>query len=351
MKLPTSIFLLSALFLTAAPVPLDSANIITEGAHYITRTKDNIKLERFAKATLATPRKELGVNADKARSLAGAAIRFKTNAKTIVLTFALGDGPKDRFEFAVFVKGKKHMEKKFFKPKESIDLVIKAPSPGIHEYQVFLPMKSQPELIKFDIDDGAKLQQVEIKKRKTYLAIGDSITHGVGQDYSYQSYAPQLAKHFDAELFNLAVGGGKVSVPIANMTKDWKSVDFITVLIGYNDLHFDKKSPETYKEAYVKLLKQLSSHHPKAKIFCISPLFTKKPINTETKVDIKQFREVVTQVVAAQANPNITLIEGDTISSIKNLRADQPKDPVHLGIDGAGALATALIPHLEKQLK
>ena len=56
----------------------------------------------------------------------------------------------------------------------------------------------------------------------------------------------------------------------------------------------------------------------------------------------EEFRTALEELVAERSDPNLILVKGETVSSEKNLRADNPKDPVHLGIEGASLLADEL---------
>jgi len=173
--------------------------------------------------------------------------------------------------------------------------------------------------------------------------LGDSISHGTGQDgYGHKTWPFLLSRKLEMELFNLAVGGGKIAVPVGEMLEDWEQIDLITILIGYNDLHFDGKTPEQYREKYNELLDTIRKNHPETKIVCITPLYTKKPISKKTGNTIDEFRAELTELVAERNDPNLILVEGDKISSENNLRSDNPKDPVHLSIEGAALFADEL---------
>ena len=45
----------------------------------------------------------------------------------------------------------------------------------------------------------------------------------------------------------------------------------------------------------------------------------------------------------AAGDSKLVLVKGESISSEENLRADNPQDPVHLGIEGATMLAKELL--------
>ncbi len=130
------------------------------------------------------------------------------------------------------------------------------------------------------------------------------------------------------------------------MPDNWRNskAPCITILIGYNDLHFDGKTPEEYRARYSELLNVIRENHPQTEIYCITPLFTKKPISDKNGIAIQEFRDVLTALVQQRstADKHLHLIDGAAISSEANLRQDRRSDPVHLGGKGAAMLAEEL---------
>ncbi len=110
-----------------------------------------------------------------------------------------------------------------------------------------------------------------------------------------------------------------------------------------------KRLKHTAKK-YSELLNAIRANHPETPIYCITLLYTKKPTSEKTGFTADQFRETLAGLVKSRqaSDPNLHLVKGDAITSAKNLRADNPKDPVHLGVEGAAMLADALFPMIEK---
>ena len=355
-KLKLALLFYASIFLTtqAKEIPLNHENLELRGLNYVQKSATEIRYQRFKDEVLKMPMHKSGIYEPNASNSAGATFEFRTNSKNLKLTFVSAGldfkkRPQFKFPFAVLVNGEIIHEKTWWKPKGDMVLNFKAPQEGIVSYQVSLPLFTLTKLVKFELDDDATLEVVP-KKELTYISLGDSISHGMGQQYSHQNYPFQLAQKLCAQNFNLAVGGGKVSVPVAKMLKDWKNIDFITVLVGYNDLHFEAKTVAQYKNKYSELLDAITESHPESKIFCITPLFTKTPISKKTKIDIADYRKALEELVRENNNPMIKLISGPSISSAKNLIPDS-KDPVHLGIEGASLLATELSQIISKELK
>jgi lysophospholipase L1-like esterase len=323
-------------------IPAGDERILTLGTKYVTRTENSLHIDRFRTDVLDMAPKDLGMNPKKARTTSGIVLAFQTDSPTISMTFQSLPGENRGSEFGIFENGKFIEEFKFSKAVTPMTFEIQSTSASSSLFEISLPSWSNVELLSVGIEDTAKLEPCPIPSKKTYVALGDSISHGVGQgSATHKTWPFLLSRKLDAELFNLSVGGGKVSIPTAEMLADWEKIDLITILIGYNDLHFDKKSPEEYGKKYNELLDTIRKNHPETPIFCITPLYTKKPVSEKTGHSIQQFRETLVELIGTRNadDTNIHLIRGEEITSEKSLRQDRPSDPVHLGIGGAAQLA------------
>jgi lysophospholipase L1-like esterase len=338
--------------LYAHDMPPSSPMIRVSGTKYTTSTPTGLRFQRHREDVLNGPRNELGLNPDKARNTSGIVLGFQTGSASITARFRILSANYMGSAFGVFENGNPIDEFKF-KPKAT-DAVLEftSVSPGSSRFEIALPSFADVEFRGLDIDDRAALEPLPDRRRKIYVALGDSISHGVGQEgATHKTWPFLLSRRLDAELFNLAVGGAKISVPVARMLEDWDRIDLITILIGYNDLHFDGKTPETYKKKYSELLDAIRINHPQTRIYCITPLFTKKQVSEKTGCSVEQFRNKLVELVNTRqvSDKNLHLIEGDHITSEKNLRADRPEDPVHLGVEGAALLAEELAMIMKKE--
>jgi lysophospholipase L1-like esterase len=121
---------------------------------------------------------------------------------------------------------------------------------------------------------------------------------------------------------------------------DFKHIDVMTILIGFNDYNGEGVDLKTYKNRYEKVLKTIRSKHPNTKIYCITMTYTTQLNSKKTGIPAEGFRRSVREVVNSRqknGDKNIYLIEGEKISSEKNL-----KDKVHFSIEGAKNFANAL---------
>ncbi|MFC4992041.1 SGNH/GDSL hydrolase family protein [Rubritalea tangerina] len=323
--------------------------ITVMGCRYVERGEAAMRFSRFAKSIASLPAKEMGFNWQKGQTTTGVRIGFETDSASVKLRFRVQEGEVNRgSQFGVFVNGE-WFKSYDFKPKDGVDCSFSVGDggAGLRQFEVVLPSLSNPQLLGIEIDEGASFRGVE-KPKSVYVACGDSITHGVGQgSASYQTYGYLLAKMLGYDYYNLAVGGGKVSIPVARQLGDWERIDVITHLVGYNDWCFEGKSPAQYTEAYRGWLAELRKHHPEAEVYCIGMTYTKNTQSKKTDYKTDAYREGLEKLVAELregGDQHLHYVAGERISSEKNLREDRVEDPVHFGIKGAALFAKALYP-------
>ncbi len=343
-------FILCPLLWAEKTIPASKMTYSIRGAQYSQLTQQGMEFRRFPLEFQKLKSTELGFNMKKAETSSGVSILFTSDSSKITLNFVVPKQAENRgSDFALYT-GRKLIQEFSFKKTQPIVISFDNPSPGNETtYELVLPSFSNPILQNFIIDDKSSLKADKSKQKKKYLAIGDSISHGVGQDSkSYKTYPFLLSKRLDLQIYNLAVGGGKISPALSKRLKDFNNVKLMTILIGYNDLKFQSKTVNQYIEAYDQFLNEARSAHPHTKIVCISLLYTKTKESPKTKITPDEYRVALEQLVAQkrqEGDKNLHFVAGDSITSVKNLRPDSP-DPVHLGIYGASNFAR----ELEKQI-
>ncbi len=350
------IFAFIALANTAYASGLKKVDLLTDnirylGTKYVYHNKvDNqvqVSFTRHEKALLALPKKETNFNSLKAQSNTGIIINFATDSNKVELDFSALNTVNRGSELAIYENDVYIKSLKFSAKKTDFSVVINSKNAdALSEYKVVLPSLANLALTAFKISPSSTLTKIASKRKAKYIALGDSITHGVGQgSASYLTYPFQLAQALDLELFNLAVGGAQVSPITADMVKDFSNVELITVLVGYNDWNAPNADLAIFKAKYEQLLTSLVRHHPNSKIYCITPLFTKREKAQHSTLPLQSYRDVIVDLVKQKQvqHPNIKWVNGDEVSSIKNLRTDNTSDPVHLGINGAKLLAQQLV--------
>ncbi|MDB9744253.1 SGNH/GDSL hydrolase family protein, partial [Fibrobacterales bacterium] len=195
-----------------------------------------------------------------------------------------------------------------------------------------------------DLDDGYDLVSMGADTRPVYVAIGNSITHGVGQKASAgnASYPWLVADALGYQLYNMGVGGSKINIQILDNLND-VSPDLISVLWGYNDVNAPSDMAASMNN-YTELITELLTSYPKAKVVAIEQSYT----NTTTGLkfignSIGRLRsEQLAILKTLQENhSNLFIVTGLNYTTSSSLA-----DAVHLNDAGAASLATGLIAEI-----
>lgn len=173
-----------------------------------------------------------------------------------------------------------------------------------------------------------------------YVALGDSLTAGVGTEQYADSYPYQLAQ-------TLAAGSGR---PVTLYDRSWPGErtasllrdyvplavadqpDIITLLIGINDMH-GNISIETFRTRYAAILKQLTTR-TNAKIYVInipflgSPQLMHSPYQWYFDYETRRFNAVIRQL-ATQYRLTYIDLYAPTVNLFKAAGPDYSADFFH----------------------
>lgn len=214
---------------------------------------------------------------------AGVNLRFKTNSENLKFEFVLDWFCSRRYlAVEVLVDGKIHTVYKNYQ-KENM---VGAYATQIFEFsnnneiscqlgkgekivEIILPWNFNLKIKGLYLDDGATIEP--IKRPKTWLIYGDSITQGYDAILPESRYVYRLCKHFNAEEMNKAIGGEIARESLGEL-KDDIDPEVITIAYGTNDWGRGETSEDFYRE-YVGFLKNVKKNYPNAKIFAITPIW------------------------------------------------------------------------------
>jgi len=324
-------------------IPSNHSAISVEGCNFISFSNNEMVLNRFNPEIYSNTKVENLFDSKKAQTTTGISLSFSTKSPLVKVKCKIVEGLKRGPVFSIY-KNDVFVENRAFKYRENEVVSIKlinSEENKLTKYTIALPLKTNVTFLGLELDEGYDLEIVETERKHTYVAFGDSITHGTGQQATSQTYAYQLAQKSNYQLYNLAVGGGKTSVKIAEMIRDdFKSIDVITVLLGFNDYNGEGVTVETYKKRYNAVLNTIRETHKDTKIYCISLLTTKMNKSKTSGLPIKPFRDVVKEAVKlrqVKGDNAIFLIDGKSITTLEDLN-----DNVHLNVSGSKAFASEL---------
>ena len=291
---------------------------------------------------------------DRAKSQSGGIIRFKTNSPNVSVNFVntLG-GMTSKRNFKVYKDDNSSITETFTMATTpgftSVKLVNT--SGAYTTWNIVLPSLWGLDFTGITIDAGTFLIATTDPSPapKKYIAIGDSITHGVGQDDATQTYPYILAQRMGWELCNLGIAGSKITATMGNESII-EQADVVTVLWGFNNWN-GSDTMDNVELNYKTLITNLRTKNPTAEIFCIMPTYTTKtntPDYPATNTRIQPFDDLRTAERKAVddlkgslntlLNKNkIYIIEGGDITTAADLN-----DVVHLNVAGAARFGANL---------
>ena len=146
-------------------------------------------------------------NLMRAQSSAGIILEFETDAASFRFSGRVEPGSSRSFYwFDIVVNGflQEHCgsENREDQPEFSYEIQLE---PGMKHVKVYFPGLSKVILKELVFSGSSRVTSV--KKGKTIICYGDSITQGYDARYAHLAYPNQLAEMLDAEVFNKAIGG------------------------------------------------------------------------------------------------------------------------------------------------
>jgi lysophospholipase L1-like esterase len=346
----------------------NDTRIHIKGANFISLGEEETVIHRHSDEVLSGTTLTNRFSPVKARTASGITIRFKTESPKVVAKFKIMEGNSDKSYFGIYqslgeVVSPEHPDNLVgitpddvqvfpYSAGAEISVHIDSENPGeLVEYKITLPLWVDVNFLGLILDDGYDVVDYALSERPVYVAYGNSITHGRGQNGTYETYAFTLSEWMKWDLYNIAVGGGKTSPVMANMIKDeYAKIDYMTVLIGYNDFNGAGESPTQYRDNYNTFLNTVRKKHVNTKIYCITLTATTKTVSDNSTYTPEDFRQVVRGIVTERQNAgdsNIYLIEGEDITTTADLNDG---DPVHMSIGGALNLADKLYDKINETL-
>ena len=312
------------------------------GAKFSRISAEMINFQRHSDSVLALPQSESFFNSEKAKTTSGTVLSFKTASPFIKVFFEKLPGVNRTGLFTIY-RNRKEIGSFTINAYADSSFVINIipNTTGEALYDIALPTFNNLAFTGMEIAPSYDLIEYAPEQKPIYVAYGNSITHGAGQIGTSQTYAYKTARKFGWELYNVAVGGAKTSSAIAAMLRDdFERIDYMTILIGYNDYNSQGIDTTEYKTRLTKVLNAIRQTHAKTEIFCISQTFTLQETSRTSGLPIEDFRTALANFVAerkSHGDEHIYLIKGEEITDSGNLT-----DRVHFSVKGAEKFADSL---------
>jgi lysophospholipase L1-like esterase len=286
--------------------------------------------------------------ASKAGNQAGMTIRFRTASPEVTLHFQKDPDFESRWgRMALFRNGVKVADRNVA-PADQYEISATGQSAESADWVFTFPGWQPMWLTSIELADGYELETVPDENKPLYIAVGNSITHGVGQsgNATHLSYGWQVAEALEMDFLNIAIGGSKTNTRMLQ-SMSGKDPALITVLWGYNDVHSPwplARALDSMENVVDYLLEQF----PEAEIWMLGTPYSENEVGLQNSSNtLSDLRSGIAAIVEARqgAYPQLKYWDASTVVSSMELLSDG----VHLNDEGAADLAAGFISAYEEE--
>ena len=252
-----------------------------------------------------------------ARSTASVTMDLHTDAAALILQVdGLKEQGSDRRDFDLLIDGllTHHMDifsmesqyaggVNLFRPQT---LIFELPA-GEKRVTVCFPWQAPVRILSAELESATFFRPHDYSY--TWLAFGDSITHGASADLPSMSYVNQTARDLNAKVYNYGIGGEM-------FRDDWivpgtyPKADFVTVALGTNDFGYQEK--EKFEHHMPAFFQKAAREFADIPVFVILPLWRRLEMRNGCRKlgTLPQVRQRIAEEIAQY--PNMTAVSGES---------------------------------------
>jgi lysophospholipase L1-like esterase len=345
-------------------LPLDDTGLVIQGTRFAALRADGLHFDRFDATILASTTSSAKVNPSRARTTSGVVLSLASRAPLVRLTFGFDPAHENRgSQFGLYRDGRwlREVATSPKTPELVLDLTTVADDASasgdsgdrVHLHEIVLPSWSNPVLKRLEISAHHALEPRARSEPPKIVFLGDSISHGVGQgSAAYKNFPFLASRALGMEGFNLAVGGGKISPPVAELLQHLGRVRVVWILVGYNNWQWGGQTAEEIAADYEALLATVRSHQPEAEIFCCTLAHTRQAVSEKTGVTVEAVRKAVAGVVQGRidaGDSRLHLVHTEDHTDESSLQ--KTADPVHFSEAGAARFSELVVETVRRSIR
>ena len=314
----------------------ESIRRLAHGAVRIIEEEGKIRFHRYSAAQIA-------VYNGNIRTIATSGIRleFETDASAFTLRGNLRPGSSRFFaDFDVVVNGIfcRHESVADLREQGEYSFEVPLEEGRLNRVTVYFPCVAAADVSELSFAVGTVVRPV--KRERTLLCFGDSITHGYDARFPSLSYPNQLADALGAEVFNKAFGGDIFNPPLVAVEDDPVRPDLITVAYGTNDWsHSQRAEMIGHARDFFALL---AKKYPGIPVCVLQPIWRRDHDRVTSVGTFAEAAEIVRE--AAAVHPASTVLSG--LDLVPHLDQCYSPDGVHPNDFGFQFMAKNLLRKL-----
>ena len=303
---------------------------LTVGALTVTETPEGIAFSRTTPTQRAAYKTVFEAWAQRSDSTTGIRIDFHTDASAFTATVAatgkyevLVDDLTAYFEVLT-------ENSKIYIPLDGLD----------HRITLVLPCHTPGMIKSIELENPSYITPHKYSRKVAFY--GDSITQGATSEKDSQCYTWLLTRYFDFESYNFGVGG----IRFQPETVEDVGIDPELVFIALGTNNYGSNRPlELLQENCPAFFDSIKALYPKAKIFCITPIWR---ADGEIVKNVGTIHDARALIETEARNRGMIIIDGFTLVPHRTeYYADERLHPNDLGFAQYSMnLLKAISPHL-----
>ena len=310
---------------------------LTQGAVRVSEENGTTRFDRYSAAQVAVYKGNI-----RTVATSGIRLEFETDASSFTLRGNLRPGSSRFFaDFDVVVNGIfcRHESVADLREQGEYSFEVPLPEGRLNHVTVYFPCVVAADVSELSFAGGKVVRPV--KRPRTLLCFGDSITHGYDARFPSLSYPNQLADALGAEVFNKAFGGDIFNPPLVGVEDDPVRPDLITVAYGTNDWsHCQRAEMIGHAREFFALL---AKKYPGIPVYVLEPIWRRDHDRVTAVGTFAEAAEIVRE--AASVHPASTVLSG--LGLVPHLDCCFSPDGVHPNDFGFQFMAKNLLRSIE----
>ncbi len=313
---------------------------VTFGAVRVWQTDGGAAFSRHTEGEEAAWRAAEEVFGVRAVCTAGVRLDFVTDATAVALHLSEGD------LVDVWINGIFRRQISFSalrEAKQTARFTTEDPLGDAHpenRVTIWMPSHSRAVLSDLSLENATYVRRADCRHR--LLFHGDSITHGWNSGVDSMAYVPRVARFFDADYVNTAVGGGYF-LP-ETLEPNGFDPEAVVIAFGTND-YAHWPTPETLRQQCAAYLDKVRALYEKRPVFVITPIYR----GWHGKGNAGTLAECRAAVAGEATARDMTVVDGLTL--VPPLEAYFAGDGLHPNERGFACYAENLIKVMQNALQ
>ena len=196
---------------------------------------------------------------------------------------------------------------------------------GEKEIRICFPHSVVASIEHIEITDATYI--VPVKKEKTIIFYGDSITQGFDALHPSKTYAALLAEALDADIVNKAIGGARFNPKVARLPSGIQP-DYVVIAYGTND--WTALEPDDFRANVEGFCDGIQQNYPDVPMFVITPVWRRKCDVPKRGGEFSNLEKTIREVF--EKHKNVTVIPGfDLVPHDVNMYGDLRVHPSDKG--------------------